>query len=314
MGSTSPASDPTAYLEAAQALIEAYALEVEYPLDSASPGGGKVVERVPLVINTQGWVKGLGADLLDKLKAIARPTHVFSFSQPDDAPAPVLGAPTILLPPAPPSPLEGKWSAADYRVLSLVSYFHAHLASTSTTPAPPSWDFTRPLLAQEPFALTLADLPGGVRLASAAGESIPHSHLLHALNSALVALVAAPPASSLDETGVAPRPASCSALGLALVHSIAPGDHGVVDRVSTTLHVHTPVPACTLSEARPSLALVKGELDLPVALMLDWAAPGGGESGVAGVDWREVPFLSVDAAEASGRRRVRRNVMRRGQA
>ncbi|TNY18865.1 hypothetical protein DMC30DRAFT_448448 [Rhodotorula diobovata] len=185
LGSTSPASDPTAYLEAAQALIEAYALEVEYPLDSASPGGGKVVERVPLVINTQGWVKGLGADLLDKLKAIARPTHVFSFSQPDDAPAPVLGAPTILLPPAPPSPLEGKWSAADYRVLSLVSYFHAHLASTSTTPAPPSWDFTRPLLAQEPFALTLADLPGGVRLASAAGESISHSHLLHALNTAL---------------------------------------------------------------------------------------------------------------------------------
>ncbi|GAA5853538.1 hypothetical protein JCM9279_001306 [Rhodotorula babjevae] len=310
LGSTSPASDPSAYLEAAQALLETYALEVEYPLDGdAAPSEGrKIVERVPLVINTQGWVKGLGADLLDKLKALARPTHVYSFPTPDDAPAPpILGALTTLLPPAPPSPLESKWSAADYRVLSLVSYFHALVVEGAT----PAWDFTRPLLAQAPFALTLGDLPGGVRLATAAGESIPHTHVLHALNGALVALVAAAPSA---ESGAAPSPSSSSALGLALVHSIAPAA-GDAPPSSTTLHVHTPVPASVLADARASLALIKGELDLPVALMLDWAAsPDASEQGVAGVEWREVPFLSVDAAEAGGRKRVRRNVMRRGQA
>ncbi|GAA5940483.1 hypothetical protein JCM3775_004809 [Rhodotorula graminis] len=310
LGSTSPASDPSAYLEAAQALLETYALEVEYPLDgeASTREDRKVVERVPLVINTQGWVKGLGADLLDKLKALARPTHVFSFATPDDAPAPpVLGALTTLLPPAPPSPLESKWSAADYRVLSLVSYFHALVVEGAT----PAWDFTRPLLAQSPFALTLADLPGGVRLATAAGESIPHTHVLHALNGALVALVAAAPSA---DAGAAPSPSSSSALGLALVHSIAPAAPDASSS-STTLHVHTPVPASVVASARASLGVIKGELDLPVALMLDWAAPDdAGEHGVAGVEWREVPFLSVDAAEAGGRKRVRRNVMRRGQA
>ncbi|GAA5909690.1 hypothetical protein JCM8208_003847 [Rhodotorula glutinis] len=310
LGSTSPASDPSAYLEAAQALLETYALEVEYPLDGDAPTGDgrKIVERVPLVINTQGWVKGLGADLLDKLKALARPTHVFSFATPDDAPAPpFLGALTTVLPPAPPSPLESKWSAADYRVLSLVSYFHALVVEGAT----PAWDFTRPLLAQAPFALTLADLPGGVRLATAAGESIPHTHVLHALNGALVALVAAAPSAEAD---AAPSPSSSSALGLALVHSIAPAAADAPSS-STTLHVHTPVPASIVADARASLGLVKGELDLPVALMLDWAASDeAGEHGVAGVEWREVPFLSVDAAEAGGRKRVRRNVMRRGQA
>jgi len=310
LGSTSPASDPSAYLEAAQALLETYALEVEYPLDgdASSSEGRKIVERIPLVINTQGWVKGLGADLLDKLKALARPTHVFSFSTPDDAPAPpLLGALTTLLPSAPPSPLESKWSAADYRVLSLVSYFHALVVESGTA----AWDFTRPLLAQAPFAVTLGDLPGGVRLATAAGESIPHTHVLHALNGALVALVAAAPSADL---GAAPSPSSSSALGLALVHSIAPAA-GEAPASSTTLHVHSPVPASVLADARASLALIKGELDLPVALMLDWAASlDASEHGVAGVEWREVPFLSVDAAEAGGRKRVRRNVMRRGQA
>ncbi|BGP43096.1 Polynucleotide 5'-hydroxyl-kinase grc3 [Rhodotorula kratochvilovae] len=304
LGSTSPASDPNAYLAASQALLETYALEVEYPLDAPSSLSGKLAERVPLVINTQGWVKGLGADLLEKLKALSRPTHVFSFAT-DDAPPPgppPLGAACTLLPPAPPSPLESKWSAAEYRALSLVSYFHALLPASPSSP--PAWDFTAPLLARAPYALTLADLPSGTHLLSPAGGGVPRTHTLHALNGALVALAAAPSPEIAAAGGAA-------ALGLALVHSIAPGP----DAGKATLHVHTPVPAATLASARAELALLKGEVDLPVALMLDWAAsPSEGEEGVAGIQWREVPFLSVEAGEGGARRHVRRNVMRRGQA
>ncbi|GAA5825727.1 hypothetical protein JCM3770_003406 [Rhodotorula araucariae] len=308
LGSTSPASDPSAYLAAAQSLLESYALEVEYPLDGGLSYGDKIAERVPLVVNTQGWVKGLGADLLEKLKALSRPTHVFSFAT-EDAPLPApppLGAACTLLPPAPPSPLESKWSAAEYRALSLVAYFHAHLAPSAA--AAPSWDFSLPLLARTPYALALSDFPSGTHLVSPAGAGIPSTHALHALNGAVVALAAAP------SPEVAAVPGQPAALGLALVHSVAPGSQtGSVG--DATLHVHTPTPAATLAAARRELALVKGAVDLPVALMLDWAASAPeADEGVAGVPWREVPFLSVDTAEGGARKRVRRNVMRRGQA
>jgi len=38
------------------------------------------------------------------------------------------------------------------------------------------------------------------------------------------------------------------------------------------------------------------------------------EQGLRGVEWKEVPFLSIEEGEGAGRRRVRRNLMRRGHA
>jgi polynucleotide 5'-hydroxyl-kinase GRC3/NOL9 len=38
------------------------------------------------------------------------------------------------------------------------------------------------------------------------------------------------------------------------------------------------------------------------------------ELGLRGVEWKEVPFLSIEEGEGAGRRRVRRNLMRRGHA
>ena len=34
---------------------------------------------VPLVINTMGWTKGLGANLLKNIQQIVEPSHVFDF-------------------------------------------------------------------------------------------------------------------------------------------------------------------------------------------------------------------------------------------
>ncbi|BGP17901.1 hypothetical protein JCM10213_005358 [Rhodosporidiobolus nylandii] len=370
LGSLSPASDPAGYVAAAQALLETYALEVEYPLveEERERGFGlaarrrgrnrfareededegeaedkarahrKIRERVPLVVNTQGWVKGLGADLLAKLKALAQPTCVFSFASatgedalldPYAAGGPEQQQPYHLftLPPAPPSPLESKYSAADYRTLSLVSYFHTLYSATCASPLPIGWDFTRSLVATAPLPVSWrAD---DARLQSvhliapgAADGEIAYEHVLHALNGAVVAVVASSAAAEertprpfpYDPSLPAPSPSSSRALGLALVHSISPS--------TQTLHLLTPLPPAALAAAAP-LTLVSSALDLPLPLMLDYSvsvSDAQREEGVVGVSWAdegEVPFLTKGEEEkgaVGGKRRVRRNLMRRGQA
>ncbi|GAA6007713.1 polynucleotide 5'-hydroxyl-kinase [Rhodotorula paludigena] len=346
LGSTSPASDPTAYLAAASALLSTYSLEVEYalvdeprvsargrrtaPVVPAALESRKIRERVPLVLNTQGWVKGLGADLLNKLKSECRPTHVFSFADPEAPDAfsamapPPEGLPFAFVPltPAPPSPLESKWSASDYRILSLVSYFHAVFPSNPPAPsALPSntlataWNFEYPLVAQAPYALDWRSAEQQLaQVHLLEGGEIPYTHVLHVLSGALVAVVqdgavsglSTPRSFPYDSAAPAPTPASSRALGLALVHSVSP--------TSSTLHLSTPLPAALVDSVAP-ISLAKGALDLPLPLMLDFTATEREtERGIAGVEWSEVPFLTVEAGEAAGRRKVRRNLMRRGQA
>ncbi|GAA5826859.1 hypothetical protein JCM11251_002922 [Rhodosporidiobolus azoricus] len=387
LGSTSPVSDPASYISAAQALLETYALEVEYPLidepdrfsafsrrrggrfarmrghegaaeEEAARQVKKIRERVPLVVNTQGWVKGLGADLLVKLKEASRPTHVFSFAgSAEDGDAPSfdqfgdddsqqLPYRLFSLPPAPPSPLESKWSAADYRILSLASYFHGVYPSASsvnhagpTAALPSHWDFSNSLAASSPFPFSWSPDADPAQLHSVhlvapgtADGEIKYEHILHALNGAVVALVtppsgensARPPRSfPYDPTSPAPSLLTGSrALGLALVHSVSPS--------TSTLHILTPLPPSLLAAHAP-LSVVRGALELPTALMLDYSASvtdSERERGVCGVRWagkdgkdgpEGVPFLvkgEEDGAVGAvgGRRRVRRNLMRRGQA
>ena len=77
------------------------------------------------------------------------------------------------------------------------------------------------------------------------------------------------------------------------------------------MHILTPIPAAHLGSAR---VLVAGELALPVWGMLD--ARAADSSGVAGWERARVPYLRWGKGEGAGgeRRRVRRNLMRRGQA
>lgn len=65
-GDTSPQSDPMLYLQSVSSLIHWYR---RYGRD---PQG----RWVPLVVNTHGWVKGLGFDLLADILRILAPTHV----------------------------------------------------------------------------------------------------------------------------------------------------------------------------------------------------------------------------------------------
>ena len=344
LGSTSPASDPTDYLTACEALLATYRLEVEFAGgdDSASAvgpgrrqrgraagpdqnGPSKCRERVPLVVNTSGWIKGLGADILSRLKDLARPTHVFTFADlatetssfaVQDLPPPFPPAVPyrqIPLPAAFASPLESKWTPADLRTLALASYFYSQGCIGGGQV--PRWDTTRPLIAQPVRTCSWGSSPSLLKASAvyvAGNRDIRYEHVLHALNGSIVALVAdSQPARDRSRPfpyaprAPMPSPASSRAVGLAIVHSFAPA--------AESMYLLTPT-APTSSDSS-ALALVKGALDTPVALMCDFAARSDeSDAGLAGVDWEDVPYLSVETGEAVGRRRVRRNLMRKGQA
>lgn len=139
---------------------------MQYPLSPTSSGdggdGAKRSDVVPLVINTQGWVKGLGEELLRSIESMACPTHVFDFEpepsptadHPSHAPgwtrSPVHQFASLpfspvedrenangngtgmvsyqLLETAPVSPLHTRYTPADMRVLATLSYFYSRIS------------------------------------------------------------------------------------------------------------------------------------------------------------------------------------------
>lgn len=389
LGTLSPASDPSAYSLAISALLATYALEIEFPLvddyqprnrnisstssssTSSSSSKTKIRDRIPLIINTQGWVKGLGADLLSKLKLEVNPTHLYHFEVPLEEnqdsssngnnsshwsnevhphntyselqPGQLL----YTLEPAPSSPLDSKWSAADLRTLAFISYFHSNFSnstSTSTSSStslnitplntfPTSWDFTIPLVAKSPYSLNWLD-SSVLKSVHILQDEISYSNILHALNGSIVALLL--PTNSINSMNIegdgnkeekytttfpfnnlisTPHPSSTNCLGLGIIRSIDPS--------TTSLHLLTPIPSPSSSSSNSSgLILIKGSLELPIPLMMDLPSniigsntssigePSGG--GICGVEWKDVPFLTVEGSEL-GRNKVRRNLMRRGQ-
>ena len=332
LGSTSPASDPAAYLAAIDALIAHYTHEIEYPLlddlPTRAPANGKIKDRIPLVINTQGWIKGLGGDLLEKIKATSHPTHLFRFEAPveegreswnEESQQQVEGgSPSVVyrLDVAEASPLDSKWSPADLRTLAFISYFHSrfpaapHRSSTPINSFPNGWDFSQALVERTPWELDWKDRGKLSEVHFLAGE-IDAEQVLYALNGAIVGIVTstAPPNDiskafpySIDSPS--PNPATSHCHSLALIRSISP--------VDTLLHLLLPSSPSTitssgdLSEGKSGILLIKGELELPICLMLDFNAPSTGV-----MEEVAMPYLSIE--EGVGRKKVRRNLMRRGQ-
>jgi polynucleotide 5'-hydroxyl-kinase GRC3/NOL9 len=73
-GDTSSQSEPGRYLQAVQALISRYHSLADAAA-AAGGGGGGVSALPPLVINTPGWITGLGLELLGEVLRCAQPTH-----------------------------------------------------------------------------------------------------------------------------------------------------------------------------------------------------------------------------------------------
>jgi len=282
---------------------------------------------VPLVINTQGWVKGLGEELLRSIETSTSPSHVFTFeseepipnghgngqgwtsSPPPEFPSGythLSRAPIIhTIQSAPITPLLARHTPSDLRTLSMIAYFHAHLSNQT-------WDFNTPLLAIPPYQVELSTSTISplrrVYISGEGSESLIPQDLGLALNGNTVALIHEidqdPNIESLYDPS-RPIPLDESTfLGLALIRGLKSTGEGF------TLHLLTPLSEESLGKAN---AIIRnGAVELPLPGMLDWRAPNAGD--LAGVKWEDVPYLDVSGVVGVGgeRRRFRRNLMRKG--
>ena len=369
IGATTPRSSPSHYLDAISTLIETYRHEVRTPLstmnDHQHADSSKISDGIPLVVNTMGWVKGLGADLNHKIENMLEPTDVFNTQAPSreahQNPSPsytprysdsysafcsdvVMGSPATqihVLDPAP-NPTTTGLTAADHRNISFLSYFHAlfpkHCCPSELDQITAyRWDTSRPLCAVPPFEVDCSLAFDGVVLTGAGSEDVVEEEIGRVLNGAVVGLVACEPgminehsdSKALKAFGIPytrgydlPSPVSSRCVGLALIRGISspvPVSEPVPSTTSpmkTFFHLLTPTPYAILRQAR---VLIKGEVELPIWGMLDFRSFFKEEEidDVAGVEPENVPYLqwgkAPEGALGAERRRIRRNLMRRGQ-
>lgn len=347
IGSSSPRSSPSYYLEAIQDLIQTYG-QISYggvPDEEDDPGDTRNPDVIPLVVNTMGWTKGLGASLLQRIQDQVEPTHIFDFGSSinedrmelaydNSGVDPTTGSCTIqIVDPIPPSLVSSRYSPADLRTLSILSYFHAtfpcshpstdHTTTTLTSVYATSWTVDLPLCAYPPYQLTIPSALDAIVLTGAGSEDIVPSEVHRVLNCAIVALLAVEPdsytlpspesaSSSSTSTTITspmpysqgappPSPSASSCIGLGIVRA--------VQETAQSLELLTPIPPSLLASTQPRVML-KGELELPIWAFLDFRVEGRGV-----LENVEVPFLQWGKGEGLGekRRRTRRNLMRKGQ-
>ncbi|KAI0080491.1 hypothetical protein K474DRAFT_1689126 [Panus rudis PR-1116 ss-1] len=337
IGSTSPKSSPSHYLDAIQALIRAYELDVQHAGLTHDNGedDGRIIDVVPLVVNTMGWTKGLGADISIKIEEFIQPSKIFEFAPlvPEDGHAQEprrQGVPTTSVQPI--LSAQTPFTAAEHRQLSILSYFHANFPSPCSprmvpSPSATSWNVSLPLCAQPPYELEASTALDRIILTGPGAEDVVPTQIGRVLNGAVVGLVSCDPGTlDIDDDvpqddaedgslsvpytqGMSPpSPSTSNCLGLALVRATSPSSHS--DNI--TLQVVTPVPSSLLASARPRV-FVKGEMELPVWGFLDFRSNDGR---IAGVNKSQVPYLKWGKGEGIGgeKRRVRRNLMRKGQS
>jgi polynucleotide 5'-hydroxyl-kinase GRC3/NOL9 len=314
-------------------LLDQYRYEVQYAIETSS-NSHRISEVVPLVINTQGWVKGLGADLLLQIEHLAEPTHTFAFVDQsdntadnqtgrgmDDQPTQLFQGEDYGLEPdvqlhggygkvfhlqsIPVSPLLSRFTASDMRIISTISYLHARINNNDIT-----WDFSSPLACHQPWQVDLEAVFQELYLTGEGADGIIQDDLPLVLNAKLVALVERVEGTTQEfyQPGrQLPDPSEINCVGFGLIRSISPD--------CKTIHLLSPIAPVHLSRAN---IMIGGELELPVCGMLDWRVSCNPasvvQSGLFGVPWADVPYLTVgDQGVGMGRRKWRRNVMRKGQ-
>ncbi|KAI9278871.1 hypothetical protein BDA99DRAFT_17788 [Phascolomyces articulosus] len=227
IGSLSSNNNPGHYLDSVSHLIHVYKTQF------STMNFEKDEDRVPLIINTQGWINGLGYDLLLSITQQAEPTNVFIMYSPQLDPIknlPPTFATTISRseesqrqgqqeeenPTSSSSstslstphfhylecgvdllaPTAKSFSATSSRELAMVSYLHQDLHTFGCQLGEPWWNFQTRMVDKLPWVLDWRKgLVDGVWFLT---EDVPQSQMLHALNGTLVALVGR---SSMEDHG-----------------------------------------------------------------------------------------------------------------
>ncbi|KAI7905566.1 Pre-mRNA cleavage complex II protein Clp1-domain-containing protein [Cokeromyces recurvatus] len=321
LGSTSPRHDPDYYLACIYELIEHWRQED--------------MDTTPLVVNTQGWVSGVGYNLLLNIIRKVIPTDIFMMYHPlfeyknlpptfqSDVTMP---SPDNLIERTPPlihyisslqqqetvTTLSDAFSAAQQREITLASYFYQLSMGHR-----PDWDFKQHLVERIPWVV---DWRKNLNAIWVIYEQVKMNELFYALNGSIVGLIGDvvdykpqpfpnKKKSNNDDNDtftlpnyydkqdqLPPQPQSTTCYGLAIIRAIDPSRHAFL--------LLTPVP---LNKLKYVSGLVKGELQLPL-----WAVYN---REFEKKSWQKIPYITQENTEGVGANalRVRRNLLRRSQ-
>ncbi|KAF8423825.1 hypothetical protein EV426DRAFT_711063 [Tirmania nivea] len=327
LGFVSPREDPGGYIQAAGDLFR-YFTHLCDPHNDSSPG-------IPLVVNTCGWVKGTGLELLHDIINLTQPSDLVLIHPPsqhpsDNASTTISDIQTLLphttrfyhIPPPPPAAIQAKFSAADLRTLHMISYFHHSVVQGVGDPEPRvSWAFANPLTHERPWVLPGREIEAGIHILHLT-PALPLQLLRDAIEGTIVGVVLVDnvndsieyeengdrPGSGLPypSPGPPPTPETSHCAGLAVIRAI--------DTTTNEVQLILPPKDSYLSEASLShegLALVRGRLE---GSLWDFVSEKLREG-----EGKEMPWVTCDGAAGQGGKgvrewRVRRNLMRRGQA
>lgn len=321
LGDITPRDDPARYMAAVSDLVDTYRsqyqfyqsaqrVEEQLYVPATSEGTLRADRTIPLIVNTHGWLKGLGLELVQHVTATLMPTHVL-----DIGPTPCPDATHTLVPF--PETLDGRASvpqrrlnAAESRTLSLLTYMHmTRLASPGVRA---QWNFASALVAQRPWVVDVSSGLGAGFAALDTGAHVDEALTLLAMNGALVAIVQAPEHVADGETKVPDvwrtaiqrgrdlltrtTPPMAPTLGLALVRSI--------NMEQEQMHLLTPISGPDLHQriykTGLPIGLLQGALDLPFwgaldaetyADVMQWRRGGQPSTHLAGVPCADVPYL-----------------------
>lgn len=354
IGSPSPRASPSYYLHSIQSLLETYKLELQFiiSIDESSSGDEHIYDAIPLVVNTMGWTKGLGADLNARIEGLVEASHTFDIDGAEEKGWPPLPQsqhvpqlPTALsflqidvkrcvkVEAVRPEITTTYYTATDHRHLNIMSYFHAAFpefpdcSSSGSRPVlkqitATSWDTSVPLCARYPYEVDYTQAFDHVYLTGPGYEDVVPSELTRVLNGAIVGLVSdglpndrsrSLQSTSQEISSLPYTPAEPPPdPTLSTCHGLALIRGIPLSPNPRSPHMHVLTPLPTALLAQTHV-LVKGEMELPIWGMLDFREDDQGR--VAGVEKGHVPYLQWGKGEGVGgeKWRVRRNLMRKGQ-
>ncbi|TPX36291.1 hypothetical protein SmJEL517_g01423 [Synchytrium microbalum] len=298
LGASSPKDEPDAYLDALSELVR------ERNENDES-------RTIPCVVNTSGWVKGMGFDLLSHFILTLKPTHIIHVTD-DSTPSKNLPAdfgqilaqmagpqlnytvPAITMIEAVDETVaRSRFSAMDFRTLNLQSYFCIPTSMQTTIPT-----YTHPTC-QTPTSASCSS----IQIQFVHG-SVPPQHTLRALNGTIVGLVIDSSFPKQEATDV--DEASKKKLALLKTQTILPARNthcvglGLIRAIEQTdteiiLYVITPVRLNMLQKV--NLIVRGGGFEAPVSLLV---ADAGTRLGRVGLGLApDIPYV-MDAGMSDG--------------
>uniref|UniRef100_H3GHP9 Uncharacterized protein n=1 Tax=Phytophthora ramorum TaxID=164328 RepID=H3GHP9_PHYRM len=287
-GNANPGNDPLYYMKAVKSLLRLYEAKWGSGADSSPPKSA----RVPLVINTDGWIKSMGHDLLCNVIQETNPDHVVQlvaatknkqFDVPTDGRWRVHGVP----PWDPVGVTQPPRSSKEMRLYRFHSYFLAR------TPC----DLPRALLQNlqvlseknrvdsniyraysqlPPFAVPFDQVD-----ISFASSSVPPSQLLFSLNACIVGLCINPDYKPFEQDTEGPprivlQPVHAPCVGVGVIRA--------VDAEKRRLFVLSPLPLSVLKRVN---LLVRSSMPL-ASIMLSAHEPA------------QAPYVVTDVVAADG--------------